>query len=573
MMSNTKHCFNAFGTFVCLLLLALLLTSCGSDKVSYDQLWQDLDAKLTEDESTALYDLEILKRSDDEADATVRVRAETKNERFWSERYYQLEYARSQNKKWYLADAKADREDEWNTLPLHTPDAEYIKKGFTNMHRIVLGADGKGYTIPVLDILQDIRIDSSSISVRDGQISCLLKCVMTYQYNDLEVTAEEFVTYTFDPAKDDTGEPFASWVDFSDYGYTQLSAEFRGSNVPKITEDFVKKAASYQMWFGDEDSGQKLLLRMKPDGITEIRFDGDAYPDTSNIERISASRDGTFSLKRGFVTFDVDFTAYQNYDIRDSSWYGTYMKIHEVRVREGSLNPLGTWTGWNSDGSRSVELKLSAQTGNSGVFSGAWTDWSASGTRSSGAKNYNLTVEIDKETLTVKLKGSLNQTGLLNAESGTMELSDGTVLYSPQQSARLLQSPAILDEPGLLTDPQVKKLRAAAEVIKKKHNIDLVMILSSTNEDPWEYLKRGTLWFTLAYSYSNRGLFIMTVGDSEYSYSWSSGYGGNTLKDFDCYEDGKIKEFFNHDQIYEAFAHYIVLVNRYLGGSDSDLDL
>ena len=557
-----------------LFVLMLFIVGCSPAEVSEEQIQNDVTSSAPEWDTDAVIDsFTIVRRTPNEEEKTekVHVKIDGKTDLLYSLRYYTLSYFYSKDEGWMLSDIEADNEDLWETKPLAGPDASLAKRALIDQYLYV---NDDRWEITE-DTIKDIKIDNNEVLLDNHE--AIMYCTVKLENDYVTVIGTASVKCQFDAecvinkekeeiSKD--GWYVASFSLSDDY-----VCEFKPDQVPPLTEDKMINYLNTQRFLFNDSYNDSQYIWLRSENISGFTLDA-PIPTQKGITGVF---NGSFTYKTTLATFLVKYTLNTLYDTETNEWY--YDNI-EYESECTSVNLPKNWSGTYNNGDMGVDLTLTSIKAN-GDLEAIYSFYPMPGNTSGKSGSYKMTGSYNPKTLEIDLKGSewidrpswysyVNINGIIKADNSSIVSSSSNFhVFTETVAQRMDKTPTVCDEIGFLTDTQIQELKTAIDTIHSKYGVGIILLLTSTDDDTWDYLcdYSDKLYNHYQFQYNEYGLFCINVGgDSrEYRYGW----GGTKLEDY------SLSDTFN-SYVYEAnvlkmIQEYVLGLNRFLGGTDSDL--
>lgn len=557
-----------------LFVLMLFIVGCSPAEVSEEQIQNDVTSSAPEWDTDAVIDsFTIVRRTPNEEEKTekVHVKIDGKTDLLYSLRYYTLSYFYSKDEGWMLSDIEAENEDLWETKPLAGPDASLAKRALIDQYLYV---NDDRWEITE-DTIKDIKIDNNEVLLDNHE--AIMYCTVKLENDYVTVIGTASVKCQFDAecvinkekeeiSKD--GWYVASFSLSDDY-----VCEFKPDQVPPLTEDKMINYLNTQRFLFNDSYNDSQYIWLRSENISGFTLDA-PIPTQKGITGVF---NGSFTYKTTLATFLVKYTLNTLYDTETNEWY--YDNI-EYESECTSVNLPQNWSGTYNEGEMGVDLTLTSIKAN-GNLEAIYSFYPMPGNTSGKSGSYKMTGSYNPKTLEITLKGSewidrpswysyVNINGIIKADNNSIVSSSSNFqVFTESIAQRMKKTPSVCDELNYLTDTQVQELDTAIGKIHSKYGVGIVLLITNTSEDSWDYLCDHDEKWKTQLQYTDRGLFVLNVGGDDYRVAYNYGWTSDKLEDYD--PSDKFSQYFNDDQYAKALQEYVLGVNRHLGGSDSDL--
>jgi len=559
-----------------LFVLMLFIVGCSPAEVSEEQIQNDVTSSAPEWDTDAVIDsFTIVRRTPNEEEKTekVHVKIDGKTDLLYSLRYYTLSYFYSKDEGWMLSDIEAENEDLWETKPLAGPDTSLAKRALTDKY-LYVNDDRWDITE---ETIKEIKIDKNDVILENLQAT--MNCSVILENDFVTVTGTASVEYRFDPecVIDTEKESITKdgWYVVTSSLSDDYVCQFKSDKAPTFTTDDMMEFLDTNRFLFNDSYYDSQYIWLKKENISGLTVE----PPIPTQKGTTGVFRGKFTYKTPLASFSVNYAINKSYDAEDGTWW-YYTDGMEFESECTSVNLPKNWSGTYNNGDMGVDLTLTSIKAN-GDLEAIYSFYPMPGNTSGKSGSYKMTGSYNPKTLEINLKGSewidrpswysyVNINGIIKADNSSIVSSSSNFhVFTETVAQRMDKTPTVCDEIGLLTDTQIQELKTAIDTIHSKYGVGIILLLTSTDDDTWDYLCDYSDKLNNHYQlqYNEYGLFCINVGgDSrEYRYGW----GGTKLEDY------SLSDTFN-SFVYEAnmlkmIQEYVLGLNRFLGGTDSDL--
>lgn len=562
-----------------LLLILLSVTGCSPAEVAEEKIQNDVTSSAPEWDTDAIIDnFTIVRRiaNEDEKTEKVQVKIDGKTDLIYSLRYYTLSYFYSKDEGWMLSDIEAENEDLWETIPLAGPDNSLAKQALIDKC-IYINED----TWEITDeTIKEITIDKNDIILENNQAT--MNCTVTLENDIVTVTGTASVEYMFDPEYVINPEKVSickdGWYVVTSSLSDDYKCQFKLDMTPNMSNDEMMDLLNSTRFLFNDSYNDSQNIWIRKENISELTVDPPIPADKGN----HCVFNGKFTYTTPLATFDVHFSASTIYD----SAFETVLDVMSINYESEciSLNIPNNWSGTYNTGDMGVDLTLTNIKPN-GELEAVYSFYPMPGNTTGKSGSYKMTGSYNPKTLEIDLTGSewidrpnwlygyVNIHGIIKADNSSIVSSSNNFhVFTDTVAQRMEKTPTVCDELGYLTDTQIQELKTAIDAIYSKYGVGAIVLLTSTDDTTWDYLCDYVAMSYSQHKYDEHGAICLNVGSDDKNNDLASGWWGNKLDDFKPYNNSSMVNYYYAGQYAKMIQEYILDLNRFLGGKDSDFN-
>lgn len=565
-----------FSLFIITLLL--FIVGCSPAEVSEEQIKNDVTSSAPEwDTDAAIDSFTIVRRTPNEEEKTekVHVKIDGKTDLLYSLRYYTLSYFYSKDEGWMLSDIEAENEDLWETKPLAGPDTSLAKRALTDKYLYV--NDDKWDITE--ETIKEIKIDKNDAILENMQAS--MNCTVILENDFVTVTGTASVEYRFDPECVINTEKESitkdGWYVVTSSLSDDYVCQFKSDKAPTFTTDDMMDFLDAKRFLFNDSYYDSQYIWLKKENISGLTVE----PPIPTQKGTTGVFNGKFTYKTPLASFSVNYTINKSYDAEDDAWW-YYADGFEFESECTSVNLPKNWSGTYNDGDMGVDLTLTSIKAN-GDLEAIYSFYPMPGNTSGKSGSYKMTGSYNPKTLEIDLKGSewierpswytyVNINGIIKADNSSIVSSSSNFhVFTDTVVQRMEKTPTVCDELGYLTDTQIQELKTAIDTIYSKYGVGAIVLLTSTEDTTWDYLCDYVAKSYSQHKYDEHGAICLNVGSDDEDDDLSAGWWGHKLDDFEPFENSSLGTWYYTGQYAKMIQEYILDLNRFLGGTDSEL--
>lgn len=354
-----------------------------SSGISKKEIKSDLTSYLSLDIDSKITDVEIERenKNDKTGQYTLWCNITIENEKIKKEQSYVLYYTSSNGKEWYLDYAEASNYDSWNVSPLVGVTEEEIKNCL-----IEQPIDVEGNEILLTESnLQDLEIVSQETDLDAKTDSVEISYNIKNEVMTSAVSQNLQFKFQNETWKLSSGDIVSSESDYKE-----------GAEFNKSDEEILNDIYSTPIQLTGEYGTQQISLDSST--VTGLSIQSSEFDIATNLQNVKCS----FNVTKKVATLNVEATLSYKYNSA-SGW-----KISSINYTTNieNISLVGTWQGYYNGSSKpSGTITIDSHDANN-MLSGTFAFGPSSTSPDYESGSYSILGGIDKEDLTIRLKGN-----------------------------------------------------------------------------------------------------------------------------------------------------------------------